>query len=99
MNATNPTSDQPFNGFLISIVKDNLGNRFAGFKSKTGRKLHLVPVSVCGLAAGKDAWMRDIKVRCNECREVTTCGKLQDGEYCETCVQKFEQENAELDAS
>jgi len=56
-----------------------------------------VPVELCGLAAGPDAWMKKIMVKCAGCKERTPAGDLGSGELCPKCVEAAEQENAKLD--
>lgn len=57
---------------------------------------HGYPVSLLGLAAGKDAWMRGIAVRCVDCRKRQPACEME-CELCAACYEKAEQENAVLD--
>ncbi len=58
----------------------------------------IVPVEICGLAAGRDAWMRQIRVICLDCRQTEEIGRMT-CELCPTCTDKAEQENAEQDGN
>lgn len=57
-----------------------------------------VPLDIAKLAAGPDAWMRQIPVECRECRcEFKLCDS-DSHEYCQGCFDKAGEENARLDA-
>jgi len=51
---------------------------------------HAIPVELASLAAGKDAWMRQILVRCSDCKEKHTIEALyQDCPgCCPACSEK-----------
>jgi hypothetical protein len=66
------------------IVADQEGFRFV--KLSDGR---LIPADIAALAAGKDRWISEIKVKCRDCKKqfpisVLHCG----GQYCEPCAEK-----------
>lgn len=48
-----------------------------------------LPLSICGLGAGKDAWMRGIFAPCAECKQPTRADQLNEGGYCETCIESL----------
>ena len=57
-----------------------------------------VPVEIAALAAGEDAWMRQIPVECAECLcEFKLCDS-DSAEYCQGCFDKAGEENALIDA-
>ena len=64
--------------------------------SLVARPYACVPLEIVNLAAGCDLWMRGILSKCNECGERHTVGDLEGGRYCQTCFEKFEQENEAL---
>ncbi len=81
---------------IITIVKSKTGERAARIES-SGNTYH-VPVELLSVAAGKDAWMRDILVKCKECRTEVKAGEI-DCEMCQDCYEKAGEENAALDAA
>ena len=57
-----------------------------------------VPLDIAKLAAGPDAWMRQIPVECRECCcEFKLCDS-DSHEYCQKCFDEAGEENARLDA-
>lgn len=59
----------------------------------------MVPVGIAALAAGKDAWMRDVLIKCGDCQTKVRLGDTEtDLCLCRACVDKAEDENAKLDA-
>lgn len=49
-----------------------------------------VPLEVCGLGAGPDAWRRTIMVPCDECRKPCTAEVYgANGGSCEACMDDF----------
>ena len=94
---TGPTNIQTFGTTTVRIMKSLIGGaRFAEIKPK-GRPAYHVPIELLALAAGKDAWMRKIQVRCTECRKPHAADELNDGGYCPTCVDAQDEENMRLD--
>ena len=71
----------------VGIVKATNGNRAVKVQP-VGGKAYYVPLEIAGLAAGKDAWLRDVLCRCTECRSYKTTAELNEGGYCESCVEK-----------
>ncbi len=86
----------------VDIMKSkSTGQRFAriSYFARMSRKPRaLVPLDIIELAAGSDAWMRDIQFRCADvdCRSIHKASEMQNG-YCPSCIEKAEQENAIAD--
>lgn len=94
---TGPTNIQTFGTTTVRIMKKLIGgNRFAEIKPKNRPAYH-VPIELLALAAGKDAWMRKIQVRCAGCRTRLAAEELNGGGYCPTCVEAQDEENMRLD--
>ena len=92
-----PTGVQTFGTTTVRIMKSLIGGaRFAEIQPK-GRPSYHVPIELLALAAGKDAWMRNIQVRCTECRKLHAADELNGGGYCPTCVEAQDDENMRLD--
>ena len=92
-----PTNIQTFGTTTVRITKSLIGGaRFAEIQPK-GRPAYHVPIELLALAAGKDAWMRRIQVRCTECRKLHAADELNGGGYCPTCVDAQDEENMRLD--
>jgi hypothetical protein len=88
---------QTFGTTIVRILRTPRGERFAVIHPKTGNP-YQVPAEMLPLAAGKDAWMRDIRLRCTGCGQPHKAGDLGSGLYCHACIEEAEQENARLDA-
>ena len=87
---------QRINNHDVTIVKSmSTGQRAAKIVSAT--RTFYVPVELLSVAAGKDAWMRDILVACKECRTLVKAGDM-DCEMCQDCYEKAGEENAASDA-
>ena len=87
---------QTFGTTTVRILRTRTGERFAEIQPK-GRPAYHVPTDLLSLAAGKDAWMRDIRVPCACCGESSyRAGDLESG-LCPVCLQEAEEENARLD--
>jgi hypothetical protein len=80
----------------VRILRANDGTRFAEVTRRSGLTYH-VPAELLPLAAGKDAWMRDIRLRCSGCGQPHKAADLGSGLYCPACVEEAEQENAAID--
>lgn len=66
----------------VVLMKHNItGERFAKINGR-----QIVPLSICALAAGKDAWMRNITAKCCDCGTRLPVTDLNDGGYCEDCA-------------
>jgi|GEM_PF-5616592 len=80
---------------VVSILRaPKSGERFA--EIRRGRECIQVPVDLLGLAAGKDAWMRDIRFRCSVCREPFKASEME-GQLCPRCLEETEAYNELLD--
>lgn len=77
-----------------TIVKSkSTGARF--LKCADGR---IIPIEIAALAAGKDAWMRNVSCKCQYCRgETTVHGWDSLAGVCEKCQTEMEEENARAD--
>ena len=45
-----------------------------------------IPLDIAALAAGKDAWLRTVKARCQECRCETEVGNTEVPGVCDECL-------------
>lgn len=76
--------------------RKSTGERFARVFSPRGGT-SFIPRDICGLAAGKDAWMRQISFPCDgDCGNRATAGEMQNG-FCPDCTREQEEENARMD--
>lgn len=104
MNATtiqpNPTANQIFGKHVATIVKGSTGVR--GVKiigGRFGRSGFVMPLDMVPLLADKkDQWIKDVLVRCGDCREIVKAGTL-DCDMCPDCYEKAGEENAAADRS
>lgn len=87
---------QTFGTTNVRVVRTPQGERLAEIQPKKGKPYH-VPAELLPLAAGKDAWMRDIRLRCTGCGQPHKAAELGSGLYCPACVDEADRENAELD--
>ena len=103
MNATPttteaPTPTQTFNHYSVRIRVNKAGQRAAEITPFGRPSLRqYVPLELLALAAGKDAWMRNIQFKCASCRKLTVAGDTEGGEYCQACFDAQGEENARLD--
>ena len=63
-----------------TIRENSNGQRFVITKG------FAVPVDIAALAAGKDAWMRNIECPCKDCGGLYALHELIGGGYCEDCA-------------
>lgn len=91
-----PVAVQAFlkRGAVYATVR--LTSKWAEITPASGRKF-CVPLEMLGLAAGKDAWMRRIMVRCADCGKRVPAGEME-CRMCEECYDRAGEENAKLDA-
>lgn len=98
MNTTTKTPPvlQTFEHFSVRIIRSKDGSQRAAEITPFGRAAlrYFVPVEMLSLAAGKDAWMRDIKFKCSDCGE-KHAAKEMECQLCPACYEKAEQENAQ----
>jgi hypothetical protein len=52
-----------------------------------------VPLEVCSLAAGRDAWMRQIPVKCRECGAEFKLADSDSSDHCQDCMDRLGEEN------
>lgn len=83
MNKTTLSNPQTVAGHSVEIKTNMRGLIVARIDSNK-----VVPLALCGLGAGRDAWMRDIQCRCLDCREVFPVSDLNEGFYCEPCATR-----------
>lgn len=95
----NTTANQPFRvrgkDVTVTIVRKPLARDRAA-KIVFPNSVQYVPVDLLGLCVGKDAWMRDILVRCRQCPTVVKASALE-CDMCPDCYEKAGEENAALD--
>jgi hypothetical protein len=94
------TANQKFPGFTVTIKVatkgPTAGTRYALILPDSGSNSHVVPVELLSLTAGRDAWMKNILVRCSVCRVPTKAGEMECN-MCEGCYEEAGEENARLD--
>jgi hypothetical protein len=87
---------QTFGTTTVRILRTQHGGRFAEIRPERS-PAYRVPAELLPLAAGKDAWMRDIQLRCAGCDSHHRAADMASGLYCPACVEAQEEENARLD--
>jgi NADH pyrophosphatase NudC (nudix superfamily) len=87
---------QTFGTTTVRILRTQHGGRFAEIRPERG-PAYRVPAELLPLAAGKDAWMRDIRLQCSGCGQPQRAADMGSGLYCPACVEAQEEENARLD--
>jgi hypothetical protein len=89
------TANQIVHGHKVTIVhRKSQGPR--GPRAAHIDNSYFVPVDLLSLTVGKDAWMKDIAVRCVDCRTIVFARDL-DCDMCPDCYEKAGDENAEMD--
>lgn len=92
------TPDWPAKGQLTQVGPR--GQNVAIFKSKSTGMFFAkvdsaaVPMEICGLAAGRDAWMRKILFRCSCCKVRMPVGDME----CNMCADCATVSDAEISA-
>lgn len=78
---------------MKQIDKQNIGGREVRtlkseseiiFQDEEGR---MIPLGIAQLTSGKDAWMKELKCSCLDCGERHKITDLNEGGYCEPCVE------------
>lgn len=92
----NPTSNQQIQGRVVTILRTKTGMRVAHVTEHGVDSI--IPVELLPLCSGKDAWMREIRVKCAACRKVIVAREMECGELCQECFEAAGEENARLDA-
>lgn len=83
----------------VVICVNNKGNRYAKisyYGAMTRKGTVGIPVEMLSLAAGKDAWMRNIEFKCRDCRATFPAHQME-CELCPACYDKAGQEIEALD--
>lgn len=91
-----PTAFQKFGDKVVTIVKKGPHGPRAAKITCPVNGIYFVPIEILSMCVGKDAWMKDILVRCGDCRTVVKAADL-DCDMCPDCYEKAGQENAEMD--
>lgn len=84
---------QSINGFTVQVIK----NRTNGVRAALVNGVDLVPLEMCMLAAGRDAWMKNIVAKCSNCDTRVRVGDMEGGLLCHKCFDEAGEENARLD--
>ena len=53
----------------------------------------IIPRELIRLLAGKDRWMRDLQVPCNDCGKPHMASESDGGRYCPACEAECYEEN------
>lgn len=90
---------QIFGETEVRIIKNSTTGQRAAEITPFGRAAlrYFVPVEMLGLAAGKDAWMREIKFKCEDCGE-KHAAKDMECNLCPSCYDKAGEENERSDS-
>lgn len=93
--ANTPKPPQVFGRYTARVVKSiSTGERFI----KTNAHAHPIPLDIARLAAGPDAWLRQVIVKCSYCDNRQPVGETECGTCCPSCYEEAEQENARANA-
>jgi hypothetical protein len=86
MNTTHPAPEKfAFNVSKgVRILRSSTGERFVKLNRGTN---DIIPIGIAQLASGKDAWMRNIQCNCRGCKKVFKITDLNEGAWCEECVE------------
>lgn len=77
--------NQTINGYRVQTMTHKpTGNRFVIINGNLSR---CVPLEIASLAAGKDAWMRDILAPCSDCKTHIKLGEMECN-LCPDCYDK-----------
>lgn len=84
-----PTLPQIVAGYSVRIFrkKDGKGQHGARVAVINGDRRAAVPVEILPLCAGRSAWMREIRVKCLDCRKETRAAEMEN-EFCPVCFEK-----------
>jgi hypothetical protein len=80
----------------VKIVQNTNGDKGLHI-TFPGKAPYIIPAGIAGCAAGKDAWMRNVLVKCSECGVRTPCGRLEGNLMCPDCYEKAGEEIARMD--
>ncbi len=84
-------STQLVSGHSVRIMRCTNGMRNAVIDNA-----YNVPIEMLPLTAGKDVWMREIKVSCEDCKTPTRAGDMECN-MCPACYEQAGEENARQD--
>lgn len=91
-----PKPPQVFGRFQARVVRlRSTGERFIRTNVHTG----LIPLDIARLAAGRDAWLRQVIVKCSYCENRIPVGETESGTCCRACADECEAENARANES
>lgn len=84
-----PALPQIVAGRSVRIMRKKNGEGKHGARVAVidGDRAGAVPVELLSLCAGRSLWMREISVKCLDCRKETRAGDLEN-EYCPACFDK-----------
>jgi hypothetical protein len=80
----------------VNILKNKNGMRGAQI-ILPNRAPYIVPSDLLPCVVGKDSWMKDIKIRCQDCRTIIKASELECN-MCSDCYEKAGEENALADS-
>ncbi len=80
------------NGMTATVMR----NKHTGLRTILVEDQHggsyRIPLDIAALAAGKDAWLRTVKARCQECRCETEVGNTEVPGICDECLYAEDEE-------
>lgn len=79
---------QELNGRRVQVITTTKGNKFAVIDNNAH---HAYPLDLCAMAAGKDAWLRDVLFTC-ECGEKIKAEEMEGHYLCQACYEKLGEE-------
>lgn len=82
-----PALPQIVAGHSVRIMRKKNGAGQHGARVAEIDGVQRVPVELLPLCAGRDVWMREIRVKCLECRAETRAGDMEN-EFCPACFEK-----------
>ena len=95
IHSNDPCQNQTFQvrgqTLTVGIVKSKTGERAA--KVTTTGKVYFVPSDLLACCTEKDSWMKNILIRCGDCRKVIKASELECN-MCSECYEKAGEENA-----
>ena len=93
MNTT-PLPPQRFGPYTARVVRSiSTGERFI----RSSGHAHPIPLDIARLAAGPDAWLRQVVVKCSYCDNRQPVGETESGTCCQKCYDEAGEENARAD--
>lgn len=75
---------QTVSGHKVELGKTPTGLRVARIDGR-----HVVPMALLGLGAGRDAWMREVVIKCADCKQPNPASAYDNEAFCcEDCINK-----------